>query len=282
MTSDPVAPKLRNPLLIAAFEGWNDAGDSATTVIDHLLDSWDSDVVAELDPDDFYDFQQVRPVVHSDDGNVRELIWPTPTIFLASDPTLTRDVLILRAFEPNFRWREFCHRVIALAQGLGTTEVYVLGALLADVPHTRPVPITSLSSDPQLQESLPGQRPSYVGPVGITNVLFEQAAEAGMSATSFWAAVPHYTAEPPCPKASLALLLALDEASGLPLPQGALRELAEAWQRGADELMADEELREYVQSLEESRDADELPQTSGDAIAKEFERYLRRRDRDNQ
>ena len=280
MNLEAPVPQLRDPLLVAAFEGWNDAADSATTVIDHLLESWDFEVFAELDPDEFYDFQQVRPMLHSDDGHNRELIWPTPTMFLVSDPGLPRDVLLLRAFEPNFRWRDFCQRILALATGVGVRELYVLGALLADVPHTRPIPITSSTNDPEQGETLPGQPSGYVGPVGITSVLADVATKVGVSATSLWAAVPHYTAEPPCPKASLALLVALDDASGLSLPMEPLRELAEAWQRGADELMNDDDLREYVQSLEENRDADDSPETSGDAIAKEFERYLRRRDRD--
>ena len=280
MNIEPVPRALRDPMLIAAFEGWNDASDSATTVIDHLLETWDFDVFAELDPDEFYDFQQVRPMMHSHEENHREIIWPTPTMYVLEDERLPRDVLILRAPEPNFHWREFCQRVIALATALGTREVYLLGALLADVPHTRPIPITATSNDPDLAESLADRRSFYIGPVGITSVLAEAAASAGLTTTSFWAAVPHYTAEAPCPKASLALLEALDEASGVALPHDALRDLSEAWQRGADELMHDQDLREYVESLEESRDADELPHTSGDAIAKEFERYLRRRDRD--
>lgn len=280
MNLEAPVPQLRDPLLVAAFEGWNDAADSATTVIDHLLESWDFEVFAELDPDEFYDFQQVRPILHTDDGQNRELIWPTPTLFLVTDPDLPRDVLLLRASEPNFRWREFCQRIISLATEVGAQELFVLGALLADVPHTRPIPITSSTNHPDLGAALPGQPSGYVGPVGITSVLADAAAQTGMWATSLWAAVPHYTAEPPCPKASLALLVALDEASGLTLPMEPLRELAEAWQRGADDLMNDDDLRDYVQSLEENRDADESPETSGDAIAKEFERYLRRRDRD--
>lgn len=280
MNDDVPSNPMRDPLMIAAFEGWNDAADSASAVIDHLLESWNFEVFAELDPDEFYDFQQVRPMLHSDDGTSRELIWPAPTVFLVSDPSLPRDVLLLRAFEPNFRWRDFCQRILALTTAVGARELYVLGALLADVPHTRPIQITSSSNDPDLNDTLPGQPSNYVGPVGITSVLADAAAQAGMLATSLWATVPHYTAEPPCPKASLALLVALDEASGLSLPMEPLRDMAEAWQRGADELMSDDDLREYVRSLEENSDSEQSPETSGDAIAKEFERYLRRRDRD--
>ncbi len=280
MNLDADSTPLRDPIFIAAFEGWNDAADAATSVIDHLLETWDGDLFAELDPDEFYDFQQVRPVMHQDETGHAELIWPTPTVFLISNERLQRDFLVLRAFEPNFRWREFCKAVLDLVMTAGVREVYLMGALLADVAHSRPVPISGSTNNPFVQERLSVNSSGYVGPVGITSALASEAQAAGLLVTSLWAAVPHYTAEPPCPKASLALLIALDEAMDVPLPQEPLRELAEAWQRGADELMDDDDLREYVQSLEENRDGDDSSEVSGDAIAREFERYLRRRDRE--
>ena len=170
--------------------------------------------------------------------------------------------------------------MLDLVMTAGVREVYLMGALLADVAHSRPVPISGSTNNPFVQERLSVNSSGYVGPVGITSALASEAQAAGLLVTSLWAAVPHYTAEPPCPKASLALLIALDEAMDVPLPQEPLRELAEAWQRGADELMDDDDLREYVQSLEENRDGDDSSEVSGDAIAREFERYLRRRDRE--
>lgn len=267
--------------MVAAFEGWNDAADAATGAVDTLLEWWDADVYAELDAEEFYDFQQVRPIVHSGESGHREILWPTPTIFVVSDPAKDRDVLLVRASEPNFRWSTFCANLVALAQAAGAREIFTLGALLADAPHTRPVPITATTNDPMIMErmSLPMSR--YSGPIGITTVLTETASQAGLATASLWAAVPHYVAEPPCPKATLALIGALEDATGVSLPHGPLKELSEAWQRGVEELSReDPELGEYIESLEEDRDASDLPEASGDAIAREFERYLRRREND--
>lgn len=281
MTDAPI-PALRNPWMVAAFEGWNDAADAATSTVDHLLEEWDAEVFAELDAEDFYDFQAVRPVIAPSENGVRELVWPTPTLYLARPPRQDRDVLLLRAVEPNYRWRTFCTSVVELAQHAGVHELITLGALLADTPHTRPVPVTGSTNDPVLMERLSLDQSQYTGPIGITTVLGDVAARAGLATAGIWAAVPHYVAEPPCYKATLGLLGALEDAVGVPLPQGVLREMAEAWQRGADDLMdQDEDLLEYVRTLETERDAGDLPEASGDAIAREFERYLRRRPTDD-
>lgn len=276
--TDPQIPALRNPWLLAAFEGWNDAADAATSTVDHLLEQWDAEVFAELDPEDFYDFQAVRPVLAPSESGVREIIWPTPTLYLAQPPHHDRDVLLLRAVEPNYRWQTFSSTVVELARRAGVQELITLGALLADVPHTRPVPVTATTNDPVMMERLSLDQSRYAGPIGITTVLTDVAAREGLVTASIWAAVPHYVAEPPCYKATLALLGALEDASGASLPQGVLEEMSEAWQRGADELMSeDEDLADYIRSLETERDAGDLPEASGDAIAREFERYLRRR-----
>jgi proteasome assembly chaperone (PAC2) family protein len=217
----------------------------------------------------------------ADDDGERVLTWPAPQIFHARPSRGERDVLLLRAPEPNFRWKAFCSTVIGVARLAGVTELVTLGALLADSPHTRPVPVSGSTSDPLLMERMSLMPSRYSGPVGITSVLNEMAAVEGIGAASLWAAVPHYLAEPPCPKATLALLGALEDAMGMPLPQGVLPELTEAWQRGAEDLMSrDDEIAEYVEALENERDTSELPEASGDAIAKEFERYLRRRNID--
>lgn len=278
MSEDDEIPTLQQPWLVAAFEGWNDAADAATGTIDHLIDEWDAEVFAELDPEDYYDFQQARPILQRGENGSRDLIWPTPTLYLARTPQDNRDVLLLRAIEPNFRWRSFSSTIIGLAKLAGVTEMVTLGTLLAEVPHTRPVPVTGNAYDPMLLERLSLDQGQYSGPVGITAALADAASQAGIATASLWAAVPHYLADPPCPKATLALLGMLEDAIGLPLPQGVLQEMSEAWQRGADELMSqDADLAEYVEALENERDTSDLPEASGDAIAREFERYLRRR-----
>jgi proteasome assembly chaperone (PAC2) family protein len=281
VTSSTDASPLREPWMVAAFEGWNDAADAASDTVDHLIEEWDAELLLELDPEEFYDFQVHRPQVRTADGGERLISWPAPHIYVARPARLGRDVLLLRAPEPNFRWKAFCSSVIDVAKQAGVTELVTLGALLADSPHTRPVPVSGSTTDPTLMERMSLLPSTYNGPIGITSVLNEIASSEGIASASLWAAVPHYLAEPPCPKATLALLGALEDAVGMPLPQGVLAEMAEAWQRGADELTSqDDEIAEYVEALENERDTSELPEASGDAIAKEFERYLRRRNVD--
>ncbi|EFQ84044.1 hypothetical protein HMPREF0063_10760 [Aeromicrobium marinum DSM 15272] len=277
MSLDDIPP-LRDPWMVAAFEGWNDAAEAASGVVAHLIDEWDAEVLVELDPEDYYDFQVTRPMIHRDEAGDSELVWPTPTIYHARPPHGGRDVLLLSAPEPNFRWRGFCSTVLGVASLAGVSEVVTLGALLADSPHTHPVPVSGSASDETRRARLGAAPSRYAGPVGINAALADEARLAGLPSVSLWAAVPHYLAEPPCPKATLALLGALEDAIGVPLPQGVLPEMTEAWQRGAEELTErDEEIAEYVQALESERDTSELPEASGDAIAREFERYLRRR-----
>jgi proteasome assembly chaperone (PAC2) family protein len=281
VTSEFLLPPLNDPWMVAAFEGWNDAADAASSVVEHLAQAWDAQILTELDPEDFYDFQVNRPHAHVNEHGVREIVWPTPTIYVATPPGSSRDVLLLRAPEPNIRWKSFCGLVVKLASLAGVSDLVTLGALLADTPHTRPVPLTGSASDPDVAERLGLQSSTYTGPVGITAILGHTAALEGISSVSLWAAVPHYVAEPPCPKATLALLGALEDVVGVPLPQGDLEDLADAWQRGADELAEnDPEIAEYVSELESERSTAELPEASGDAIAREFERYLRRRGTD--
>lgn len=277
----PSIPPLNDPWMVAAFEGWNDAGDAASAVIDHLVEEWDAQVLTELDPEDYYDFQVSRPIVAADEDGGRTLHWPTPTLWHARPRSSERDVLLFKAPEPNMRWKGFCSTVLGLARLAGVTELVTLGALLADTPHTRPVPVSGSTSDVTLSERLSLRPSSYSGPVGINAVLGDVAAVEGIPSVSLWAAVPHYISDPPCPKATLALLGALEDAVGVPLPQGALEEMAQAWQHGADELTSnDSEIAEYVAELEQEADTGDLPEASGDAIAREFERYLRRRNVD--
>lgn len=277
---DPSA--LRDPWLLAAFGGWNDAADAATGVVDHLIQEWDAEVFAELDPEEFYDFQAVRPTLTPSESGVRQVLWPTPTLFLAQPKNLDRDVLLLRAVEPNYRWRSFCNSVIDLAQAARVREFITIGALLSDNPHTHPVATSAMTNEPQMLERLAIEQANYAGPIGIATVLHDFASLAGMSAASIWAAVPHYFPDPPCAKASLALLGAVEDALAIGLPQGLLPDQAKHWQQNADQLMAeDDQLAEYVHALEMERDTDDISNASGDAIAREFERYLRRPNEEN-
>ncbi|MFF7159082.1 PAC2 family protein [Streptomyces sp. NPDC008139] len=272
-------PELIDPVMVAAFEGWNDAGDAASTAVGHMDREFKGEVFAALDAEDYYDFQVNRPTVWMDAG-VRRVVWPTTRLSVVRITTpKPRDLVLVRGIEPSMRWRSFCNEILGFAHELGVEMVVVLGALLGDTPHTRPVPVTGVTSDPDLATTLNLEESRYEGPTGIVGILQEACTHAGIPAVSLWAAVPHYVSQPPNPKATLALLNRLEDLLDLRIPQGELPEDARAWQVGVDQLAAeDSEVAEYVQTLEEARDTAELPEASGEAIAKEFERYLRRRD----
>ncbi|MFB9732697.1 PAC2 family protein [Ornithinimicrobium kibberense] len=270
---------LVDPVVIAAFEGWNDAGESASGVIEHLVEVWGAELVAAVDPEDYYDFQVNRPqVLGTDEGRV--VRWPTTRVFLAKDTPSGRDVILVHGIEPSIRWRHFTADILGLALHEGAQLLVLLGAMLADVPHTRPIPVGLSSEDRDLRSAHEDIEPStYEGPTGIVGVLADEARQADLPTVSCWAAVPHYAGGPPSPKASLALLGQLEELLDCVIDDSGLADAARAWERGVDELAAtDDEVRDYVRQLEESQDAADLPEASGDAIAREFERYLRRRD----
>jgi proteasome assembly chaperone (PAC2) family protein len=269
---------LRDAVLIAAFEGWNDAGDAATAAVEHLERQWKATAVAALDPEEFYDFQVNRPTVSLVDGLTRHITWPTTRVSVARLTEGGRDVVLVRGIEPNVRWRGFCDELRAIGSDLGVTMVVTLGALLADSPHTRPVPVSGTASDPETATALGLEASRYEGPTGIVGVFQDACTSHGTPAVSFWAAVPHYVAQPPCPKATLALLRRVEDVLDLSVPLGDLPDEARAWERQVDELAAeDSDVAEYIASLEEREPETDLPEASGDAIAKEFERYLRRR-----
>ncbi|AJZ87144.2 PAC2 family protein [Streptomyces antimycoticus] len=273
-------PELIDPVMICAFEGWNDAGDAASTAVGHLDREWKGEVFASLDAEDYYDFQVNRPTVALE-GGVRKITWPTTRLSVVRADTgeKSRDLVLVRGIEPSMRWRSFCNEILGYAHELGVEMVVILGALLGDTPHTRPVPVSGVTSDADLARSLDLEETRYEGPTGIVGVLQEACAHAGVPAVSLWAAVPHYVSQPPNPKATLALLNRLEDLISVRIPLGELTEDSRAWQLGVDQLAAeDSEVAEYVQSLEEARDTAELPEASGEAIAREFERYLRRRD----
>jgi predicted ATP-grasp superfamily ATP-dependent carboligase len=272
-------PELIDPVMVAAFEGWNDAGDAASAAVAHLDREWKGEVFAALDAEDYYDFQVNRPTVWLD-GGVRKITWPTTRLSVVRiGGEKPRDLVLVRGIEPSMRWRSFCNELLGFAHELGVELVVILGALLGDTPHTRPVPVSGVTSDSDLARTMDLEETKYEGPTGIVGVLQEACTHAGVPAVSLWAAVPHYVSQPPNPKATLALLNRLEDLIDLRIPLGELPEDARAWQLGVDQLAAeDTEVAEYVQTLEEARDTAELPEASGEAIAREFERYLRRRD----
>ncbi len=283
MAADP-EPKaeqqdLVDPVMVAAFEGWNDAGDAASTAIEHLQLTWDASPLLEIDPDDYYDFQVTRPTVRMVDGVTRRVEWPTTRLSVCRPPGSNRDVVLVHGIEPNMRWRKFCAELLGHIEDLGVTTVVTLGALLADTPHTRPVPVTGTAYDANSAAKFGLERSRYEGPTGIVGVLQDACVQAGVPAISIWAAVPHYVSQPPSPKATLALLHRVEEILDVEVPLGALPEQAEEWQHTVSEMAEeDEDVRNYVRALEERGDAENtLNETSGDAIAAEFERYLRRR-----
>jgi len=272
-------PELIDPVMVAAFEGWNDAGDAASAAVEHLDEIWGGKVFAALDAEDYYDFQVNRPTVWME-GGVRRITWPTTrlSVVRVTEPR-TRDLVLIRGIEPSMRWRTFCQELLGLAHELGVEMVVILGALLGDTPHTRPVPVSGVTSDADLAQTLDLEESRYEGPTGIVGVLQEACAHAGIPTVTFWAAVPHYVAQPPNPKATLALLNKVEDLLDVRVPLGELPDDSRAWQLGVDQLAAeDSEVAEYVQQLEEAKDTAELPEASGEAIAREFERYLKRRD----
>lgn len=269
---------LRDPMMIAAFEGWNDAADAATAAVEHLEMVFDAHAVGAVDPDDYYDFQVNRPTVAVIDDNQRRISWPTTRISVARPPGSRRDLVLVRGLEPNMRWRGFCSELVEAVHALGIDLVATLGALLADTPHTRPVPVSGTASDPATASRLNLDPSRYEGPTGIVGVFQEACTLAAVPAVSFWAAVPHYVAQPPCPKATLALLRRVEDMLDVAIPLDDLVERSRSWEQQVDELAAgDSDVADYVRSLESREPEDTLPEASGDAIAAEFERYLRRR-----
>jgi len=271
-------PELDDPVVVVAFEGWNDAGDAATGAVEHLELIWDADPLAALDPEDYYDFQVNRPTVSLVDGVSRRLEWPTTRISVAKPAGSDRHVVLIRGIEPNMRWRSFCQELIDLIEELGATTVVALGALLADTPHTRPTPVTGSAYDDESAATWGLETSRYEGPTGILGVFADACIQAGIPTVNFWAAVPHYVSQPPSPRATMALLQRVEEVLELTVPLGALPQQAEEWVKTVDEMAGeDDEVVEYVRSLEERATQSDLSQANGDQIAREFERYLKRR-----
>jgi predicted ATP-grasp superfamily ATP-dependent carboligase len=276
-------PTLTDPILVAAFEGWNDAGDAASGAIEHLELVWDAQPLVEIGADDYYDFQVNRPVVSLVDGVTRRITWPTTRFSWCRPPGADFDLVLVRGIEPNMRWRGFCTELLGIIGELDIRSVVTLGALLSDTPHTRPTQVsgTAYDADSAARYGLESSR--YEGPTGIVGVLQDACVGVGIPAISFWAGVPHYVSQPPNPKATLALLHSVEEVLDVPVPLAELPQQADEWQKLVDEMAAeDDEVSEYIRNLEERDDemeSSQLKATSGDVLAREFERYLRRHDR---
>ena len=276
-------PQLRDAILVAAFEGWNDAGDAATDAVEHLELLWGGRPLTELEPDEYYDFQVNRPTVSLVDGVSRRVAWPTTRVSLCRPPGAVFDLVLVRGIEPNMRWRAFCEELLDVVRALEVRLVVSLGALLSDTPHTRATQVTGTSYDQESAARFGLENSRYEGPTGIVGVLQDACVGAGIPAISFWAGVPHYVSQPPNPKATIALLHSVEEVLDMPVPLAELPQQASEWQKLVDEMAAeDEEVTEYIRNLEErddEADLGEMREASGDTIAREFERYLRRRER---
>lgn len=274
---------LRAPALVCAFKGWNDAGEAATSAAAFMGASLDATRFATIDPEDFVDFQATRPQVKLVEGRTRQVEWPEWEVYEARVPRAPRDLVILTGPEPSYRWRSFCGQVVELAEALGVQMVVTLGALLADVPHSRPVGVTAHASDPALVERLSLQAPTYEGPTGIVGVLQSACAAAGMPAASLWAAVPHYVAVAPNPKGALAILRRLESLVGVTVDASDLESAAVDYERQVTRAVElDPEVQAFVERLERAADAEEGPTDlsqlpSGDVLAREFQRFLRQR-----
>ena len=269
-------------MLVAAFAGWNDAASAATTALEAVAVSLEAERIAELDPEEFYDFQVTRPTIRMAEGQTREVDWPENVFLTAEVPSAERDLVLLSGIEPNMRWRTFAESVLEVAERLDAEMVVTLGALLADVPHTRPVPITGLASDPELVERLSLDRSNYEGPTGIVGIIHDACRRRGMTSASLWAAVPHYVAAVPNPKAALALLRRLEGFTGIAIEASELEDAMERFETQVDRAVASNpEIEELVRRLEaEQTDEPALgggDMPSGDAIARDFQRFLRQR-----
>lgn len=277
-------PALRNPIMVMAFSGWNDAGEAATGAVEHLLSAWQNEpndvvpeLIADIESEEFYDFQVNRPHVSIDDSSIRSITWPSTKVFGLVVSQMKRDIVIVTGVEPSMRWKSFTSDLLDLADDLEVSLVITLGSLLADSPHTRPITVTGTGAHPNIADRLGVSVSKYEGPTGILGIIQDGCMRRGIDAISLWAAVPHYASNSPSPKASLALINSLEDFLDISIPLGSLQTDSDEWEKTVNELAAeDSDVAEYVKALEESKDAAELPDISGDVIAKEFERYLRR------
>jgi proteasome assembly chaperone (PAC2) family protein len=274
-------PELRSPVLVCAFAGWNDAAGAATTALTAAAESLDAEVVAQIDPEEFFDFQANRPTISLAEGQTRQIEWPGNVLMVARPAGAERDLVLLAGTEPNLRWRAFSDGIAEAAETLKVEMVVSMGALIADVTHTLPVPITGLASDPDLVERLDLASSNYEGPTGVVGVVHDACDKRGIPSASLWAAVPHYVAAVPNPKAALALLRRLEGLVGVAVEASGLEEESESFERQvSNAVSANPEIQELVQRLEEEQAEqldveEEIP--SGESLARDFEQFLRQR-----
>ena len=286
-------PALRSPIMVVAFSGWSDAAEAATGALSHLLGIWsetnDTDIstygdvipelIAEVDSEEFYDFQVNRPMIEIDGSLIRSLIWPGTQIFGLATSQYENDFVIVRGVEPSMKWRTFTHQLLDLADDLEVSQIITLGSMLADAPHSRPITVTASGAHPDVANRLGVEVSRYEGPTGILGVIQDACLRRGIDAISLWAAVPHYASSSPSPKATLALITSLEDFLEIDLPLGDLANHANEWEKEVDELtQEDSEIGEYVKALEESKDSAAFSDVSGDEIARELERFLRRQE----
>ena len=283
-------PALRNPVMLIAFSGWNDAAEAATGAASHILGAWTDaehaindqvgvvpELIADIDPEEFYDFQVNRPIVDIDESQIRSLTWPGAQIFGLATPNFDFDFIIVRGVEPSMKWKTFTHDLLDLADDLEVQTIITLGSMLADAPHSRPITVTGSGAHPELAKRLGVEVSSYEGPTGILGVIADASLRRGLDAISLWAAIPHYASNSPSPKATLALINAVEDFLEISLPQGDLHADSLEWESEVDELAReDSDVAEYVKALEESKDSALLSDVSGEDLARELERFLRR------
>lgn len=273
-------------LLVVAFEGWNDAGEAASGAVRTLKDLLDLYPIAEVDPEDYFDYQFNRPSVQSNENGDRELVWPGVTIYGPTAPNTrpaaeiahnASNIYLLLGTEPSRGWKTFTSEILGVVETNQITSIMFLGAMLADVPHSRPISVFTSSENDQVRAQLGLERSGYEGPVGILSVLGDAAEKAGILTMSIWASVPHYVHNAPSPKATLAIIDKLEEIVDVVIPRGELVTEAAAWESGIDALAGDDDdMASYIEQLEQARDTVDSPEASGEAIAQEFEKYLRR------
>lgn len=268
-------------VIVVGFAGWSDAGEAATDAIGCVLDGLDAEEILVLDSDDFYEYSHNRPEIVLTFNDTREIEWPETTIYKASSPTLPNtSVYVVLGVEPNMRWKSFCEQILNAIPRSDSMVMISLGAMLAEVAFSRPLPIQGSTADPKLREITGFESSRYEGPTGILGVLQTMAMERGIPSVSLWTAVPNYANAPPCPKATLSLVRAVEDVLDCTFNLTELEEETRAWELGVKEMVSeDEDLAEYIRLIEQSQDTAELPEATGEAIAREFERYLRRRER---
>jgi proteasome assembly chaperone (PAC2) family protein len=285
LTWESDLPHLRSPILVCAFRGWNDAAAAASTALASIANDLHGEQIAQIDPEDFFDFQSTRPTIAMDEGQTRRIEWPENNVIAVQVPSADRDLVLFDGTEPNLRWRTFSETIATVADALGVEMVITLGALIAEVSHTLPVPITGLASSQELIEELELERSSYEGPTGIVGVVHDLCRRHGLDSASLWAAVPHYVAAVPNPKAALALLRRLEGLTGIAVEASELEEETTDYEEQIGRAVAaNPEIEELVSRIEAEQvdmldEGGELP--NADALARDFQRFLRQRGNDS-